>query len=414
MNNSKQNFGVPFAIMSFLLFLLGFVSWINNILIPFMEIKFDITPSQSQLVSAAFFSAYIISIPVGNLATKVGYKMSLIIGTVITALGCSIFIPALSIGYSMILVGIFVTAVGIVIIQVAANPYVIGLGSAKTSSSRLTLVMAVNSVAAVLAPIIGSTILDSSGDSIVVNEQLAKSLFMTLSFIAVGSGFLIIFLHLPEVESDEDNFDAEKGHSAWKYPQVVLGLLTVGIYMGIELGVGNFFINYAKQNIEGTTIIDAVKILGFYPMAFVVGRTIGGLLLRVIHPTKILLGNTIICVALLITFFLTKGTEFSIWPLIGQGLFLSIMWPVIFDLSLKDVPAIIAKNASGIICTGVVFTGLWLFVMGKVVDSSTISINGAEVTNYGSAYTFFFFFYAFIIFYAVKGAKIRNKTVSEI
>lgn len=408
MSNTKQNYAMPFAIMAFLLFLLGFVSWINNILIPFMEIKFEITPNQAQLVNAAFFSAYIISIPVGSFVTKVGYKMSVIIGAVITALGCAIFIPALSIGYSMILVGLFITAVGIVIIQVAANPYVIGLGSPKTSASRLTLIMAVNSVAAVLAPIIGGVILDSSGDSIVVNEQLAKTLFMTLSAVAVGSAFLIIFMPLPEIESEGDGTNTKGERSPWSYPQVVLGFIAVGLYMGLELGVVNFFLDYVQYNVEEKTTIDAIKILGFYPILFVVGRTLGGLLLKVLSPSKVLLGNSIVGVLLLITFFLTKGTVFSIWPLIGQGLFFSIMWPVIFDLSLKDVPASIAKHASGIICTGIVFTGLWLFVMGKIVDGATITLNDVEVTNYGSAYTLFFFFYAYIIYYAVKGSKIRN------
>ncbi len=408
MNNTKQNFAGPFAIMAFLLFLLGFVTWINNILIPFMEIKFDITPNQSRLVNAIFYSAYIISIPVGSLVTKVGYKMSVVIGAVITALGCAIFIPALSIGYSMILVGLFITAIGIVIIQVAANPYVIGLGSPKTSASRLTLIMAINSIAAVLAPIIGGIILDSSGDSIVVNEQLAKTMFMILASIAVGSGFLIIFLNLPELEDEEDETTTKDERKAWSYPQVILGFIAISMYMGLELGVGNFFIDYAHYNIEGTTTIDAIKILSFYPILFVVGRTIGGLFLRILTPAKVLLSNTIVGVILLITFFLTKGTEFSIWPLISQGLILSIMWPVIFDLSLKDVPASIVKHASGIICTGVIFTGLWQYVMGKVVDGATITVNGAEATNYGSAYIFFFLFYAYIIYYAAKGSQIRN------
>ena len=181
MGNSKTNYTVPFSIMSFLLFLLGFVTWINNILVPFMEKQFDITPSQSQLVSAAFFSAYIISIPVGGVVKKIGYKMSVIIGSVITGIGCVIFIPALDVGYNMVLVGLFVTAIGVVVLQVAANPYVIALGTPETSASRLTLAMAINSSAAVLAPIVGRFIIESNNGEIVVYEDMAKLMFIVLA-----------------------------------------------------------------------------------------------------------------------------------------------------------------------------------------------------------------------------------------
>lgn len=408
MSNQKQNFAVPFAIMSFLLFLLGFVTWINNILVPFMKVQFSITESQAQLVSAAFFGAYIISIPVGGLVKKVGYKTSVIIGSVITAIGCAIFVPALNIGYSMVLGGLFVTAIGVVILQVAANPYVIALGTPETSSSRLTLAMAINSLAAVLAPIIGGMILTSNNGAVEVNEALAKTMFITLSAIAVGTAVLLFFMHLPAIGDDEETTGEKASRSAWSYPQVILGTIAIGMYMGLEVGVGNYFLNYVEFNVDGKSIEFASKILGFYPLGFFIGRLVGAGLLKKFEPTKVLLVNSVICVALLAAFFITKGSAFSIWPLIAQGLFLSIMWSVLFDLSMKDVPANAGKQASGIICTGVVFTGLWMFIMGKVVEGSTMTMNGAEVTNYGSAYAFFFLFYAYIIFFALKGAKIRK------
>ena len=408
MTNQKNNFAVPFAIMSFLLFLLGFVTWINNILVPFMKVQFEISESQAQLVSAAFFSAYIISIPVGGLVKKVGYKMSVIIGSIITALGCAIFVPALNIGYTMVLGGLFVTAIGVVILQVAANPYVIALGTPETSSSRLTLAMAINSLAAVLAPIVGGMILTSSDAGVEVNEALAKTMFIALSGIAIATAVLLFFMNLPAIGDDEEETTEKATRSAWSYPQVVLGMIAIGMYMGLEVGVGNYFLNYVEYNVPGKTMEFASKILGFFPLGFFVGRLIGAGLLKKFEPLKVLLVNSGICIALLVAFFLTKGSAFSIWPLISQGLFLSIMWSVLFDLSMKDVPANVGKQASGIICTGVVFTGLWMFIMGKVVENSTIVLNGTEVINYGTAYAFFFLFYAYIIFFAVKGAKIRR------
>ncbi len=408
MTNQKQNFAVPFAIMSFLLFLLGFVTWINNILVPFMKVQFSITESQAQLVSAAFFSAYIISIPVGGIVKKIGYKMSVIIGSFITGVGCAIFVPALGIGYGMVLGGLFVTAIGVVVLQVAANPYVIALGTPETSSSRLTLAMAINSMAAVLAPIIGGMILDSSGDSIQVNEALAKTMFIALAAISIGTAVILVFMNLPAIEDASEETSDKPARSAWSYPQVILGLIAIGMYMGLEVGVGNYFLNYVEYNVPGKTMAFASKILGFYPLGFFIGRLIGAGLLKKFEPTKVLLVNSVICVVLLAAFFVTKGSQFSIWPLIAQGLFLSIMWSVLFDLSMKDVPASAGKLASGIICTGVVFVGVWMFIMGKVVEGSSIMVEGKEVTNYGIAYAFFFLFYAYIIFFAAKGAKIRK------
>jgi len=408
MSNQKQNFAVPFATMSFLLFLLGFVTWINNILVPFMKIQFSITESQAQLVSAAFFGAYIISIPVGGLVKKFGYKTSVIIGSAITAIGCAIFIPALNVGYSMVLGGLFITAIGVVILQVAANPYVIALGSPETSASRLTFAMAINSSAAVLAPIIGGLIIESNDGNVIVHENLAKIMFATLAGISILTAVIITFLHLPVIKDDEEEVQGGASRSAWSYPQVILGFIAIGMYMGLEVGVGNYFLNYVEYNVDGKTMDFAKMILGFYPAGFFVGRLIGAGLLKKFEASKVLLVNSFICVALLALFFITKGSAFSIWPLIAQGLFLSIMWSVLFDLAMKDVPANVGKQASGIICTGVVFTGLWMFIMGKVVEGSTITMHGAEVTNYGSAYAFFFIFYAYIIFFALKGSKIRR------
>ncbi|WP_075590142.1 MFS transporter [Labilibacter marinus] len=411
MGSSNKNYGVPLATMSFLLFLLGFVTWINNILVPFMKAQFSISESQAQLVSAAFFGAYIISIPVGGVVKKLGYKKSVIIGSFITGIGCAIFIPALSISYGMVLGGLFVTAIGVVILQVVANPYVIALGTPETSASRLTLAMAINSVAAALAPFVGSFIISGKGADITVDPFMAKLMFIVLAGISILSGILLFFIDLPVIKDDEEEASETPSRSAWSYPHLIMGFVAIGMYMGLEVGVGNYFVSYASKNV-GIDADVAAKIFSFYPICFVVGRLLGVGILKKYVATKVLLVNSLICVALLATFFITKGTAFSIWPLIAQGLFLSIMWSVLFDLSMKDIPASVSKLASGIICTGVVFTGMWMYIMGKVVDSTgTVLADGSidsSTPDYGIAYAFFFFFYAYIIFFALKGAKIRK------
>ncbi len=407
MGNSKTNYAMPFAIMSFLLFLLGFVTWINNILVPFMKAQFSITESQAQLVSAAFFSAYIISIPVGGVVKKIGYKKSVIIGSIITGIGCAIFIPALGVGYGMVLAGLFVTAVGVVVLQVAANPYVLALGTKESSASRLTLAMAINSSAAVLAPIVGGFIIESNNGSIQVHEDMAKMMFIVLAGISILTAVVLVFMDLPAIEDDAEEVNESTGRSAWSYPHLILGFVAIGMYMGLEVGVGNYFLNYVEFNVPGKDMAYATMILGFYPAGFFIGRLLGAGILKKYEASKVLLVNSLICVALLVMFFATKGTAFSIWPLIAQGLFLSIMWSVLFDLSMKDIPAAAAKLGSGIICTGVVFVGVWMFIMGKFVET-TVTPELPNGDN-GAAYLFFFLFYAYIIFFALKGAKIRKK-----
>ena len=306
----------------------------------------------------------------------------------------------------MVLAGLFVTAIGVVILQVAANPYVIALGTPETSASRLTLAMAINSSAAVLAPIVGTFIITSNNGSITVQEDMAKLMFIVLAVISILTAVLITFMNLPAIEDADETTDENAGRSAWSYPHLILGFVAIGMYMGLEVGVGNYFLKYVQFNVAGKDVAYASMILGFYPAGFFIGRLLGAGLLKKYEATKVLLINSVICVSLLVLFFITKGSAFSIWPLIAQGLFLSIMWSVLFDLSMKDIPTAAAKLGSGIICTGVVFVGFWMWIMGKFVESTTDITTG--ISDNGAAYLFFFFFYAYIIFFALKGAKIRR------
>ena len=397
MTTQNKNFAVPFSIMSFLLFLLGFVTWINNILVPFLTDVYHITNGQGQLVSAAFFGAYILSIPIGRIVKQAGYKMSVILGSLIVGLGCLLFIPAITAGYLFVLIALFVVACGVVLLQVAANPYVIALGTPETSSSRLTLAMAVNSAAASLAPFVGSFILGARNNEFNHDAMLVKMPFMVLGVVAVVTAIVIYFLNLPEIAEDKTITSSEASRSVWSYPHLVIGFIAIGIYMGVEVGVGNFFIKYVsgKMNIGAD---QAASFLIFYPMGYFVGRLIGAGILKKISANKVLLFNVIASALLIAISLLTDGIV-SVCALVATGLFHSIMWSVIFDLGLKDLNPKAAKIGSGILCTGVIFTGLWMWLMGKTVDMLD--------NNYSAAYYFLFFFYAFIAYYALKGSKIR-------
>jgi len=396
MENRKQNFTGPFVIMCFLLFLLGFITWMNGILVPFLKDLYGLSHGTSQLVNAAFFSAYIISIPVGGFVKKIGYKKSVIIGSMITGIGCLLFAPAVIVGFGMFLVALFITALGIVVLQVSANPYIIILGSPETSSSRLTFAMATNSLAAVVTPIIGTTfILSRVINNPVSDAHLAQTPYLIMGSVAFVTGLILIFLKLPEIQNDEKT-ETFSHRSAWSYPHLILGFVAIGVYMGLEVGVNTFFIKYAQLKV-GLAEGEVGIYMAMYPFCYLVGRLGGAGLLKKIAPGKVLATFSLIGAAMIAISINTTG-YISLYALIATGLFHSIMWSVIFDLALKDVVPDAVKLGSGILCTGVIFTGAWTWIMGSV----------AENTSIPSAYSLLFVFYAFIIFYALAGSKIRK------
>ncbi|VGO22677.1 MFS transporter [Pontiella sulfatireligans] len=402
--SNKTNYTVPLASMSFLLFFVGFLTWFNNILVPFMKDHFDITDSQSNLVSAASFGAYALSIPVGWMIKKIGYKRTVISGSFFCGVGCMLFLPAVTHSFEMVTIALFITALGLVQLLVSANPYVLACGSPETSSSRLTFALAMNSVAASLAPFVGSFVLGARNGDLAHDANLVRVPFMVMGVVGLVMGILICLLKLPEIHDDEVVNESGKVRSVWSYPHLILGFITIGVYMGLEVGPGNFFVKYVENNVQGVDVAGALKLFALYPVCFFIGRMLGSGILRKFTPHKVLAVNCVIGIVLVAAFFMLKGSPLSIWPIIAQGLVLSIMWSVIFDLGLKDVPASVAKLGSGILCTGVLFTGFWMWLMGRVVES-TATVDSPP--DYSVAYYFLFAYYAWVIFYALKGAHIR-------
>ena len=349
------------------------------------------------MVNAAFFSAYIFSIPVGGFVKKLGYKKSVIVGSLITGLGSLLFIPAVTAGFGMFLVALFVSAVGIVLLQVAANPYVIALGSPETSSARLTLAMAVNSAAAVLAPVVGTGLILSqvTGDP-AADALLAKPVYYVLGGVAVITGVLLSFMKLPAIADNDEGAQGGEKKSAWSYTHLILGFIAIGMYMGLEVGVNSFLFRYMETKIGLDP--DEIKFyMGAYPFGFVIGRLAGAGILKKYSPNKVLAISSLLGAVMILVTVSTSGMV-SLWAILATGLFHSIMWSVIFDLSLKDVAPSAAKLGSGILCTGVVFVGLWTYVMGAIESVSDIS----------TAYMVLWVFYAFIIYFALVGSKIRR------
>ena len=408
MNNTKKStYLFPLIVMASLFFLFGFITTMNNSTINFLKNAFGLDDFQKQLPNTFFYGAYILSVPVGLMLNRIGYKNGILFGLALISAGFFLCIPGVSMGYYGFLSTVSIFAIGVVILQVAAGPYVNALGSPETAASRLTLTNALNSVATVIAPIFVSILLVTpkldSGMKMQNSaiKDIVKGPFMLIGIITVVILAIMFFLKLPEIKSEENESEGtEKKQyksSAFKYPHVWLGSLAIFLYMGLEIGISSFFPDYAtKLGIQGINPIDMLK---YYWGGLMVGRILGIFILRKFKAAQILS----ICSA---GGFILLGTSFALsssapgiamWLFLSTGLLHSIMWPVIYNLSLEDLGPH-AKVASGIIATSVIGASILTLIMGKIQAAS-----GSVML----AVSLLFFYYLYLLFFATKGSKIR-------
>jgi len=369
-------------------------------MIDFLKGAFGLNDVEKQLPNTFFYGAYILSVPVGFLINKIGYKNGVLSGLAMIVLGFFLCIPMVGFGYYPFLIAVAIFAIGVVILQVAANPYVNALGSKETAASRLTLTNALNSVATVIAPIFVSMLIVND-----TNDPRAVQFPFGLIGVITLVIFVIMFcLKLPEIKGTEE--DNEKGEtkeyksSAFKYPHVWLGALAIFFYMGIEIGIPSFFADFSSKiglNFDSLARTDMLK---YYWGGLMVGRLLGIFVLQKFSARKILT----ICSCggiLLIAFAMIIGAgagTLALCLFLGTGLFHSIMWPTIFSLSLEDLGPN-AKVASGLISTAVIGAAILMPLMG--------AIQNAAGTVF-AAIACLFVFYVYLIFFASKGSKIRT------
>jgi MFS transporter, FHS family, L-fucose permease len=406
-DEKKSSYLFPLIVMASLFFLFGFITTMNNSTIDFLKNAFGLNDVQKQLPNTFFYGAYILSVPVGFLLAKIGYKNGVLCGLALISLGFFLCIPGVSMGYYGFLSTVSVFAIGVVILQVAAAPYVNALGKPETAASRLTLTNALNSVATVIAPIFVALLLVTpkleTGAKMENSaiQSIVKGPYMTIGIITLVILAIMFFLKLPEIKTEENVSEGtEKKQyksSAFKYPHVWLGSLAIFLYMGIEVGIPSFFPDYAtKLGIQGINPIDMLK---FYWGGLMVGRILGIFILRKFKPSLILSICTVGGIAFLgLSLALSSSApNIAMWLFLGTGLFHSIMWPVIYNLALEDLGPN-AKVASGVIATSVIGASILTLIMGKI-EAATGSVM--------IAVSLMFIYYLYLIFFAVKGSKIR-------
>ena len=361
-----------FIAMTCLFFFWGFITVLNDILIPFLKESFDLNYTQAMLVQFCFFGAYFIVSPfAGRLIDKVGFQMGIVIGLLTTALGCILFYPSADLHiYGLFLFAFFVLASGITILQVAANPYVAALGPEKTAASRLNLAQAANSLGTTVGPFVGTMLILGV---VAADASTVQMPYLMIAAVLVAAALLFRNISLPKLAHLETSDDTA-GDSVWNHRSLVLGALAIFMYVGGEVSIGSFLVNYfAESSIAGMEIAEAGEMVGYYWGAAMIGRLVGAFLMNYIASTKYLAANAVIAIVMIIVSMNTSGSV-AMWSILAVGFFNSIMFPTIFTLAVKGLGSMTSKG-SGLVCQGIVGGALIPLIQGMAADSIGIQLS---------------------------------------
>ncbi len=393
-----------------LFFMMGFITCLNDILVPYLKKVFQLSYTQASLIQFCFFSAYaIMSIPSSRLIEKIGYKKAMILGFLVAAAGCLMFFPAVSLhSYAVFLFSLFVLATGIVLLQVAGNPYVSILGDPETSSARLTLAQALNSVGTFIAPHFGSFfILSALSHS---SAEAVKIPYLGLAATLLLIAFVISRIALPVIQTNSEDVvleQEETSHSsAWGYTHLVFGVIGIFAYVGGEVAIGSYLINYFEQpEIAGLNHETGAAFVSYYWGGAMVGRFVGAYALNKFKPNLVLAFNAIVAIALIVVSVNTNGSV-AMWSIIAVGLFNSIMFPTIFTLAVKGLGKH-TTQASGFLSTAIVGGAIIPVIYGACVDYIKHNY-GSEALGLRIAFIIPIVCYLYIAWFGLKGAEKRN------
>jgi FHS family L-fucose permease-like MFS transporter len=373
---------VPFIIVTALFFIFGFITNLNMALVPHLKKIFTLPYAWAMLVESAFFLAYFVfSSPTSKLIETIGYKKTMVVSLFIQVVGCLLFIPAAKmVSFPLFLTAIFIVGAGVTALQTSANPYVSILGPEGSSSIRLNLAQAFNSIGGTLAPIVaGAYILNDLGPD-ATQMQVADTVRIPYILIA-GALFLlgtaVAFMHLPHIEQTQSFRPGKQGdpvlsRSIWSYKHTVLGALGIFFYVGVEVGLASIAVNYFK--LQGmSTAKTASFLVSLYWFGALVGRLLGAGIMTKVNPGKLLgIFGTLAALSIALSMF-TSGS-IAIGTLVLCGFFNSVMFPNIFTLGIAGLGPMTSKG-SGLIMTAVVGGAVVPLAIGALADRTSIQIS---------------------------------------
>ena len=392
----KTSYTVPLLLMLALYFGIGFITALNDVLVPHFKDLFHLTNVRALLVQFAFFGAYfLLSLPSGWIVGRIGYKTGIVAALSTVGLGLLLFLPAsILITYPLFLLALFIVGCGLALLQVAINPYLGALGPANTGASRLNLAGGFNSIAGTLAPKVGAVfIFIAAGASTAELARSVRAPYMFLAGLAFLLALLTQFVHLPQVFADAGaNTGSMAG--AWKFRQVRMGALGIFTYVGAEVAIGSLIINYLGQpSMGGLTHAAAARYVSLYWGGAMVGRFIGFVALRRVPQAKALVFVSVMAAIFMATAIFGHG-PLALWTLVSCGLFNSVMWPCIFPMSLEGVGRH-TSQASGILVTMVVGGAIIPELQGLLADRF----------GYQPSFMIVLACYLYILFFALYGHR---------
>ena len=378
---ADRSYPLAFTVMTTVFFMWGFITCMNDILIPHLKGLFDLNYTQAMLIQFCFFGAYFVcSVPAGRIVHRIGYKRGVIVGLMIAGVGALMFYPAAEFAqYWLFLAALFVLASGITLLQVAANPYVVALGPEQTSASRLNLAQAFNSLGTTVAPLIGSALILSAvagaADPVAeANAVKGPYIVLALALFAIAIG--LAFMKLPammEVVEEEGVSSASTLADALSFRHLMLGTIAIFVYVGGEVSIGSFLVNFlGESDVAGLSEAKAGQYVAFYWGGAMVGRFIGSALMTRVSPGLLLAIHAALAVLLVATAATASGT-LAMYSILAVGLCNSIMFPTIFTLALQGLGRHTSAG-SGALCLAIVGGALVPLLQGALADAVNLRV----------------------------------------
>ena len=412
-HNPATRYGPALGLLASLFFMWGFITVINNTLLPHLRNVFALNYFQTTLLEFAWFIAYgVAAYPSAKIIERIGYQKSLVIGLLIMAAGAlGMTLAATLVSYWVTITMLFVIAAGVTLLQVAANPYVAVVGKPETASSRLNLVQAMNSAGTMLAPSFGAYLIlgrsksgTAQGEVVLTQaERLADAQSVILPYVLVAIVLVVLAVviarfPLPAMGNATQRHDKEerKKHSLWNHRNLVFGIPAIFIYLIAEIGVANLFVIFVSQpDIANLTAAQAGNYLTFLWAGMMVGRFAGAAIMQKFDAGHVLAAFSIgAFIVMLVTVFTTGPV--AMWALILVGLFHSIMFPTIFTLGIKGLGPL-TEEGSG------------LLIMA-IAGGALVVVQGWLADEYGLQWSFLLTAACelYILFYALWGSKVTN------
>ena len=397
------------SMVTVLFFFWGFVTSLNDILIPHLKNIFDLNYTKIMLIQFAFFTGYFLfSLPAAKIVDSLGYKKTMVIGLITMAAGAFGFLPAAMIpSYPLFLAALMIVAGGMTALQVSANAYVVVLGDPETASSRLNLSQAFNSFGTFIGPALGGFfILSAAPKSVDALRAMSTQALhayrvqevssVKMPYIVIGLS-LLLFAILIGLFKLPAMAQAERHHasgSIWKYPHLILGAVGIFVYVGAEVSIGSFLINYfAEPSIGNLTQQAASRYVSLYWGCAMVGRFIGSAILQKVKAGTLLGTFAVGAMVLVATSMIATG-HVAMWSIIFVGFFNSIMFPTIFALGLAKLGPLTGDGA-GLLIAAIVGGAIIPVAQGWFADH--IGIHHAFILPV--------LCYAYIVYYGLRGSR---------